>query len=61
MSVKWHVKFTSLLILKILKIVRALGKLVIACEDGILNVAETSLFDKKNILKKSVTLFTLFR
>ena len=38
---------------------RLFGKLVIACEDEILNTTETSLNDKKVTCKIIVALFTL--
>ena len=39
---------------------RLFDKLVLACEDEILNTTETSFDDKKQHLQKIIALFTLF-
>ena len=39
---------------------KCIGKLVLACEDKILNTTETSLFDKKVKYEKITALVTIF-
>ena len=39
---------------------KCIGKLVLACEDKILNTTETSLFDKKVKCEKIIALVTIF-
>ena len=58
-----HVKLTNIKILKIANSEikkcekRVIGKLVLECEDKILNTTKTSLHDKKETCKKIFVLF----
>ena len=59
-SLKMHVKLTNIQISKIFHVTNVyLEKLLLACEDEILNTTEISNVDRKIICEKIIALFTL--